>query len=153
MTALLATKAAAQPGPGGTSDPDRMIQISDCHSIIEVLRRIKHGGPEWAHRNVNIYFPGPSNAWTSVYSLQGASDPYFDFMYTRNEPPQEALSAQLGKYPQCTVIDWSPGRLACIKAQDVGIETLAEIIRDVAEAAWDERITVVYASYEEMGRA
>jgi hypothetical protein len=51
------------------------------------------------------------------------------------------------------LVAWTPGRLACIRAQDVGIETLAEIIRDVAEAAWDERITVVYASYEEMGRA
>jgi hypothetical protein len=35
----------------------------------------------------------------------------------------------------------------------VDVETLAEIIRDVAETAWDECITVVDASYEEMGSA
>jgi hypothetical protein len=43
--------------------------------------------------------------------------------------------------------------LACIEAQGVDVETLAEIIRDLAEAAWDEHITFVDASYEEMGRA
>jgi len=74
-------------------------------------------------------------------------------MYTHKEPPQEALSALLGKYPQCSVIDWSPGRLACIEAQGVDVETLAEIIRDLAEAAWEEHITFVDASYEEMGKA
>jgi len=74
-------------------------------------------------------------------------------MYTYKEPPQEALSALLRKYPQCSVIDWSPGRLACIEAQEVDVETLAEIIRDLAEAAWDEHITFVDASYEEMGKA
>lgn len=153
MTALLASKTAARPVPGWTFDPDRMIRIPDCHSIIEVLRCIKHGGPEWVHRNVTMWFPGPSNTWVQVYSLQDTSAPYFDFMYTRKEPPQEALSELLGKYPQCTVIDWSLGRLACIRAQGAGVETLAEIIRDVAETAWDERITVIDASYEEMGRA
>jgi len=130
-----------------------MIRIADCHSIIEVLRHIKHSGPEWAHRNVHIRFPCPSNAWALVYPLHNASAPYFDFMYSHKEPPQEALSALLGKYPQCSVIDWSPGRLACIEAQGVNVETLAEIIRDLAEAAWDEHITFVDASYEEMCRA
>lgn len=153
MTALLASKAASQPEPDWTFDSDRMIRTLGCNSIIEVLRRIKNGGPEWAHRNVTMWFPGPSNAWALVYSLQDASAPYFDFMYTRKEPPQEALSVLLGKYPQCTVIDWSLGRLACIRAEGVDVETLAEIIRDVAETAWDERITVVNASYEEMGSA
>ncbi|WP_347927216.1 hypothetical protein [Pseudomonas helvetica] len=109
--------------------------------------------PLFPHRNVTLWFPGPSSAWALVYSLQDASAPYFDFMYTSKEPPQEALSALLWKYPQCTVIDWSLGRLACIKAQGVDVETLAEIIREVAETAWGERITVVDASYEEMGRA
>ena len=93
MTAPLTSNAATQPGPGWTFDPDRMIRIADCHSIIEVLRHIKHSGPEWVHRNVHICFPGPSNAWALVYPLQNASAPYFDFMYTHKEPPQEALSA------------------------------------------------------------
>ncbi len=74
-------------------------------------------------------------------------------MYIHKEPPQEVLSALLRKYPQCSVIDWSPGRLACIEAQEADVETLAEIIQDLAEAAWDEHITFVDASYEEMGKA
>jgi len=134
-------------------EPDRMIRIVDCHSIIDVLSHIKHSGLEWAHRNVYICFPTPSNAWVLVYPLHDASAPYFDFMYTRKEPPQEALSALLGKYPQCSIIDWSPGRLACIEAHQTDVETLAEIIQDLAEAAWDEQITFVDASYEEMGKA
>jgi len=153
MTAFLLSKVAAQPVPGRTFDPDRMIRIPDCHSIVEVLRLIKHGGPEWAYRYVTMYFSGPSNAWALVYSLQDTSAPYFDFMYTCKEPPQKALSALLGKYPQCSVIDWSPGRLACIEAQGLDVDTLAEIIRDVTEAACDEHIMFVDASYEEMGRA
>lgn len=127
--------------------------MPDCRSILEVLHRIRHGGPEWAHRYVTMWFPGPSNAWAQVYPLQGTQDPYFDFMYTGKEPPRKVLSAVLAKYPQCTVIDWSPGRLACLRATQTNAGTLAEIIRDVAETAWGEDDTVVDASYEEMGRA
>lgn len=153
MTGPLASSAASQPGPDWTFDPDRMIRMTNCHSIIEVLRHIMHSGPEWAHRNVHIRFSGPSNAWARVYPPYDASAPYFDLMYTHKEPPQEALSALLGKYPQCSVIDWSPGRLACIEAQGVNVEAFAEIIQDLAKAAWDEHITFVDASYEEMNRA
>jgi hypothetical protein len=77
------------------------------------------------------------------------SAPYFDFLYTCKEPPQETLSALLGKDPQCSVIDWSPGRSACTEAHETDVEALAEIIRDLAEAVCDEHITFVDASYEE----
>lgn len=66
---------------------------------------------------------------------------------------QKTLSALLRKHPKCTVIDWSPGRLACISTLGVDVETLAEIIRHVAEIAWDERTTLIDASYENMGSA
>ncbi len=62
-------------------------------------------------------FPANQMPRALVYPLQNASAPYFDFMYFHKEPPQEALSALLRKYPQCSVIDWSSGRLACIEAQ------------------------------------
>ncbi|MGJ7529680.1 hypothetical protein [Variovorax sp. GB1P17] len=151
--ALLASALAAQSEPGRKFDADCMVRIPDCQSIIEVLRLIKHGGAEWAHRYVTLWIPGPSNAWVVVYPLQREDGPYFDFMYTRTEPPQEALSVLLGQYPECTVIDWSPGRLACIQTLDPDVETLARIIHDVAEAAWGEHVTAIDASYEEMGRA
>lgn len=153
MAALLASKTRTLSEPGWTFDPDRMTRIPDCHSIIEVLRRIKHGEPEWAHRNVTLWFPGPSNAWVLVYSLRDARASCFDFMYTHKKPPQKALSELLEKYPECTVIDWSAGRLACIEAEGVDVETLAKIIQDVAETVWGEHSSVVDASYEEMSRA
>lgn len=153
MTALLTGEAAVQPEPCRKFDPDRMTRIPDCPSIIDVLRCIKYGGPEWARRHVTLWFPGPSNAWAMVYLFQDGSDPYFDFMYTHKEPPDEVLSALLEKYPQCTVIDWSPGRLACISAPGADIEALVDIIQAVVETVWDEHITVVNASYEEMATA
>ncbi|ODU13643.1 MULTISPECIES: hypothetical protein [Variovorax] len=151
--ALLARMASAQLEPVRSFDANCMVRISGCQSVLEVLQSIKHGGPQWAHRYVTVWFSNPANAWVQVYCSQDGSAPYFDVMYTRKEPPQEALSLVLARYPQCDVIDWSPGRLACIRAQDVDIETLAEVIRHVAEAAWGERLAFAGASYEEMGRA
>jgi len=151
--ALLARMASAQLEPVRSFDANCMVRISGCQSVLEVLQSIKHGGPQWAHRYVTVWFSNPANAWVQVYCSQDGSAPYFDVMYTRKEPPQEALSLVLARYPQCDVIDWSPGRLACIRAQDVDIETLAEVIRHVAEAAWGKRLAFAGASYEEMGRA
>lgn len=139
--------------PARQFDPDRMVRLPGCQSISEVLRHITQGGPEWAYRHVTLWFPGAAHAWVVVYPLQDTSEPYFDFMYTREESPKATLSSLLGKYPQCSVIDWSPGRLACISASDTDIETLAEIIRDLAEAAWSVQNTFIQASYEQMTRA
>lgn len=111
MAALLASAAA---NPPRVFDPDCMIRIPDCHSIIEVLRLIKHGGPEWASRYVSMWFDGASNGWALVYPLQETSEPYFDFMYTGDLAPQKAFSDLLAKYPQCGVMDWSVGRIACV---------------------------------------
>jgi hypothetical protein len=151
--ARVASNLASDAGVSRRFDPDRMVRISDCQSIIEVFRLLRNGGPEWAHRYVTMWFSGPSNAWALVYPLSQDHDPYFDFMYTRTVPPAQALSALLTKHPQCSVIDWSPGRLACISVSGMAVESLAEIIHEVAEIAWDERATIVEASYEEMGRA
>lgn len=127
--------------------------LSGCQSVIDVLRHITQGGPEWAYRYVTLRFPRAENGWVVVYPLQDTSEPYFDFRYTRKESPTATLPALLGKYPQCEVIDWSPGRLACISAANTNIETLAEIIRDVAQEAWGECSPLVIASYEQTVRA
>jgi len=150
MAALLASAAAEPPR---VFDPDRMIRIPDCHSIIEVLRLIKHGGPEWASRYVSMWFDGGSNGWVLVYPLQETSEPYFDFMYTGELAPQKVFSDLLAKYPQCRVMDWSVGRIACVIVEGGEVEMLGEIIRAFTEAAWGEGVAVVDVSYEEMGRA
>lgn len=129
------------------------IPILGCRSVIDVLHHITQGGPEWAYRHVTLWFPGPTNAWVVVYPLQGTSEPYFDFMYTGTESPKAALPWLLVKYPQCDVVDWSPGRLACISASTMDIETLAQMIQDLAREAWGECGSLIKASYEQMVRA
>lgn len=88
-----------------------------------------------------------------VYPLQGTSEPYFDFMYTGTESPKATLPWLLVKYPQCDVVDWAPGRLACISASTTDIETLAQMIQDLAREAWGECGSLIKASYEQMVRA
>ncbi len=134
-------------------DPEGNGRIPGCESIIEVLRHMAQGGPEWRYRNVTLWFHGPVSAWLLVYPLQDNCEPYFDFMYTGAESPKAVLSTLLGKYPKCAVIDWSPGRLACFSTRDTNIETLAEIIQDLALVAWGEHTTFVQASYEQMQSA
>lgn len=125
------------------------VPLLGCRSIIDVLRHMTEDGPEWAHRYVTLWFQNPPNAWVLVYPLQDTTEAYFDFMYTGTQSPKAALPTLLAKYPQCDVIDWSPGRLACISAPATDIETLEEIIQDLAQEAWGERGTLMSASYEQ----
>ncbi|WP_416769537.1 hypothetical protein ACMGT0_20500 [Pseudomonas sp. RHF3.3-3] len=129
------------------------IRIPDCRSILDVIRLIKCEGPVWASRYVTLRFPSPVDAWVLVYPLWENSAPYFDVQYTRDEPPRQALAGLLERYPQCAVLDWSPGRLACIEVLNESLESLAQIIQDVVEAIGGERITVLEAFYEQAGRA
>lgn len=149
---LLPALEALSPAPVREFDRDRMVRMADCRSIIDVLRRIRYGGAEWVHRWVTLWIPGQKNAWILVYPLQDESQPYFDLTYTRQESPQETLSVLLEKH-HCAIIDWSPGRLACIQTTTVDVEALARILNDVVEAVWGCHATVVDAAYEEMGRA
>ncbi|WP_455924479.1 hypothetical protein [Pseudomonas putida] len=119
--------------------------------LIDVLRSVKQGGPEWAHRYVTLCFAGSANGWVSLYPFQGSQAPYFDFMYGANEHPQHVLAALLETYPQCSVIDWSRGRLACLEVSGVDVESLADIIQEVASLVWSEGSQFVDAWYEEMG--
>ncbi|WP_419735675.1 hypothetical protein [Pseudomonas sp. COR18] len=128
-------------------------RIPDCRSILEVIRLIKCEGPVWASRYVTLRFPSPVDAWVLVYPLWENSAPYFDVMYIQDMPPEKALAALLGRYPKCSVLDWSPGRLACIEALDASVETFAQIIQDVVETISGERITGLEAFYEHASRA
>ena len=129
------------------------IRFCENQPLVDVLRSIKQSGSEWAYRYVTLCFAGSANGWVSLYPFQGAEAPYFDFMYGANEDPQQVLAALLERYPQCSVIDWSRGRLACLEATGVDVESLADIIQEVASLVWSERSQLVDAWYEEMGRA
>ncbi|UZE27114.1 hypothetical protein [Pseudomonas asplenii] len=149
----LPTQSSQLVSPLRKFDPTGMVRIPDCQSILEVLRLIRQGGPQWGLRDVTLWFPAPADAWVLVYPLWETNAPYFDFMYTREEPPEKALASLLEQYPQCSIIDWSPGRLVCIEVLDENIETLADIIQGAVEAAWEERITIIEATYEQASRA
>ena len=151
---FLASLAATHAAPMREFDADGVTRMHGCHSIPEVLRCISEGGLEWTNRWVTIWFEGrASPAWISVYPLQNEDRPYFDVMYTQQEPPQVVLSEFLERWPQCKVIDWSPGRSACIGVLDADIRKLAEIIQGVTQAAWGDGFTIAGVSYEEFGRA
>jgi hypothetical protein len=62
------------------------------------------------------------------------------------------LAALLETYPQCSVIDWSRGRLACLEVSGVDVELLADIIQEVASLVWSERSQLVDGWYEEMSK-
>lgn len=121
--------------------------------LVNVLRHINQGGPEWASRNVTLYFSDPANGWVLLYPLQDSAAPYFDLMYEASEAPQTVLAGLLETYPQCSVIDWSRGRLACLEAPGVDVETLAEIIQQVASVVWGEGNQLVDGWYQDMRRA
>ena len=129
------------------------IRFCENQPLVDVLRSIKQGGSEWAYRYVTLRFPGSANGWVSLYPFQCSEAPYFDFMYGANEDPQQVLAALLERYPKCSIIDWSRGRLACLEVTGMDVESLANIIQEVASLVWSERSPVVDGWYEEMGRA
>ncbi|MCJ1893431.1 hypothetical protein, partial [Pseudomonas nitroreducens] len=142
--------------PGTASEIDsRAAGVCFCEGrpLVDVLRSITLGGPEWTSRYVTLCFSGPANGWVLLYPFQGSEAPYFDFMYGTNEAPQQVLAAFFEKYPQCSVIDWSSGRLACLEAPGVDVESLANIIQEVASMVWGERSQFVDAWYEELHKA
>ena len=110
-----------------------------------MLRHITQGGPEWASRCVTLCFAGPAGGWVLLYPVQDSAAPYFDFRYEASEASQQVLAGLLETYPQCSVIDWSRGRLASIEAPGVSVELLADIIQQVASVAWGRGASVLMA--------
>ncbi|MCE1113905.1 MULTISPECIES: hypothetical protein [Pseudomonas] len=140
------------PVPVRRFDADCMTLIPECRSIIDALSLVENGGAQWAHHIVTLWFDGPAPAWVLLYQFPDVA-PYFDFAYSSRQPPQQALAALLSKYPQCKLLDWSPGHLVCIEAVGMTLEVQAEMIGDFAETVWALREPVITASYEVLGRA
>lgn len=130
-----------------------MTLIPNCPTILEVLRLISSDESTWGNRYVTIRFQGGSQGWFLVYPLLVDTTPCFDFMYASDEPPEKALSALLKQHAGSLVLDWSPGRLACLEVRDADVEALADLMLAIAENAWNESTALVEASYEEMERA
>jgi hypothetical protein len=88
-----------------------------------------------------------------VYPLLADTTPCFDFMYTSDEAPKRAFASLLKQHVGSQVLDWSPGRLACMEVPVADVEALADVMLAIAEVAWGESTALVEVSYEEMGRA
>ena len=118
-----------------------------------MLSNLAHGGHEWASRYVTLKFNGNREAWVTIYPIQGNGSPYFDFSYLDDTSPQERLAEVLTSLSECEVIDWSPGRLACIQAHRADVTRLATIITAVAKAAFGIDRFNIDAFYESIQRA
>jgi hypothetical protein len=127
-----------------------MTSMPECKSIAEVLTCMAHGGPEWLDRIVTIHFNSRADAWVVVYPIEGNDSPYFDFAYSNEARPQDALAKVLERHSRCSVIDWSPGRLACIQAEGASVIQLTELIGEVAKEVFGIDRFIVEASYAEM---
>ncbi len=130
-----------------------MSPLPQFTSVSEVLSNLAHGGVEWASRYVTLNFNGDREAWVTIYPIQGNASPYFDFAYLYDASPQERLAEVLASFAECEVVDWSPGRLACIQADRADVTQLATIITAVAKAAFGIDQFNIDAFYEDFQRA
>ena len=130
-----------------------MIPLPHLTSVDEVLAHLAHSGPEWVSRLVRLNFNGNPEAWFTLYPIQGNSSPYFDFAYRDAASPQVRLADVLARFDECEIIDWSPGRLACIQVNRADVAQLARIITAVAEAVFGMDRFDVEMLYEDMQRA
>lgn len=97
----------------------------------------------------HVDFNENREAWVTIYPIQGNGSPYFDFAYLDDASPQERLAEVLASFAECEVIDWSPGRLACIQADGADVTRLATIITAVAKAAFGIDRFNIDAFYED----
>lgn len=130
-----------------------MVEIPGSQTVLQVLRIISGSGSTWRNRYVTLRFHGASQGWILVYPLSGNTTPYFDFMYGADHPPEEVFSGLLKAHPGSLILDWSPGRSACMEVPVADVETLAEVMLAIAKEAWGESNPQVEAFYEEMGKA
>jgi hypothetical protein len=127
-----------------------MIPMPEFNSVAEVLSQMASGGPQWSSRIVTLNCNREPRAWVTLYPITANSSPYFDFAYFNEASPQEALARVLASCKECEVIDWSPGRLACIQASGADLARLVEIITEVAKEAFGVNQLTVEAFYEDM---
>lgn len=129
------------------------IRFCKNRPLLDVLRNIKRGSSEWAYRYVTLCYAGSDSSGILLYPHQDSETRHFDFRYGANVDPRQVLRPLLERYPQCSILDWSRGRFACLEAVGVDVETLAEIVQEVASLVWGEQSHLVDGWYKEMGRA
>lgn len=128
-----------------------MVDLPKFNSFAAVLEFVADKGIDWSHSFVQMKLNQRPDAWVTVYSVD--ESPYFDFGYLNPKDPRQTLAGTLVLYETCEVIDWSPGRLACIRAKGVGVEQLIDIITAVASEVFGFSHFTIEVSFGDFGRA
>jgi hypothetical protein len=81
-------------------------------------------------RSITITFDGVPEAWIRVYSE------CIDFAYKLGESPDKLISAVLAEFPNCELVDWSPGHLATIRFDRGDIDALPRILDSIIRSVF-----------------
>lgn len=122
------------------------------NSVAELLAHIAIDDSEWSHRDVKLVFNQNSEAWVLLIP-QGDHTLCIDFAYQYEVSPETALEGFFAIHGECEIVDWSPGRLACILVDGSNLDLLAEIINDVVKMVFRLDPFTFETFYQEMGRA
>lgn len=125
-----------------------MNYIPGSHSIVDIVE-LMMSSAEWRYRFVELRFQGQGAFWVRVMPLLEESDPYFDFSYPDALSPNEYLSEVILEFGQCEIIDWSPGRLACMQIKGASLAKFASVLEHVTEKLLGEKSPRFEVYYED----
>jgi len=97
----------------------------------EEVRRILLG----AFGSLNLHSEHPSREFYARLSVVGRPDvwiliygDYMDFSFTENSSPAPLITEVFAALQPAQIIDWSPGRLACIQYNSANANMLFQVI-------------------------
>jgi hypothetical protein len=126
--------------------------MADSSSVTEVLE-IMVSSRLWRYRWVELVFGHRESNWIRIYPVLDQPNPYFDFAYADLEEPTGLVAHIKREFGPCELIDWSHGRLACIRVNGSDKKRLANVINCVAVARFGNDAKTLTAYYEDEQRA
>lgn len=111
----------------------------DCQCLHEELPRSEHF--------VRLNVVDHPEAWVVIYGN------YLDFSYTEKAPPDTFIGEVFASLHPAHIIDWSPGRLACVKYNSADSAALAEAIHALFNRLYGLNNFKIVGSLETWGRA
>lgn len=125
-----------------------MILMAGARTVAEVLETMV-SSKQWRYRFVQLVFRQRESNWIRLYPVLDEPDPYFDFVYTSLQEPTDLIAHLEREFGPCGLVDWSPGRLACIRAKGSDRKRLAHMVDYVAKATFGEDAGEMTAYYEQ----
>lgn len=122
----------------------------------EELRRILQG----AFGSLNLHSELPSREFCARLSVVGRPDvwiliygDYMDFSYTENSSPVSLITDVFAVLQPAQIIDWSPGRLACVQYKSADANLLFQVIDALLKKLYGLTDYKLAGSLETFGRA